>query len=205
MQVTLDALESAALDWFVRLTPRRTMSRDEYRSFVASNPELRIERTAQGEVMIMAPAHSRTGRQNMEIARQVANWALEDGGGAAFDSSTGFDLPDGSNRSPGVSWVQHRRLEALSQDELQAYYPICPDFVVVLRSDSDRLPQLQEKMREYIANGAVLGWLVDPIEQKVHVYRQHEPVEMLARPESVKGESSLAGLEVRFAKIWQLR
>lgn len=203
MQITLDAFESPSQGWFLHLTPRRRLSRAEYLAFVEANPELRIERTAQGEVIAMPAAHSRTGRRNLELGGQVWLWAKRDGRGTGFDSSAGFDLPNGSNRSPDVSWVLNSRLDALTEEEKRDYYPLCPDFAIELRSDSDRLPQLRDKMREYIDNGASLGWLIDPIERRVYMYRPGRAVEVLDGPPSVSGDPELPGLVVDLTPVWK--
>lgn len=119
----------------------------------------------------MPPAHSRTGYQNAELSRQLAEWTIRDGRGVAFDSSAGFDLPNGANRSPDCSWVLKSRIQSLTEDQRADYLPLCPDFVIELRSKSDRLATLQDKMIEFIENGARLAWLVDPLTRSVHVYR----------------------------------
>lgn len=204
MHLALDALETPPQGWFVHLTPSRTLSREEYLAFVEANPELRIERTAEGEVIVMPPTRGKTGRLSMEIGRQVANWAVADGRGATFDSSTGFDLPNGANRSPDVSWVPNFRGDALTPEEQRNHYPLCPDFVIELRSDSDRLPQLRAKMQEYIDNGSLHGWLiVDPIERGVHIYRPGRGVEILAQPAAVSGDPEMPGLALDLTLIWK--
>lgn len=202
-QLLLDAFETAAQDWFVHLTPRRRMSRAEYVAFVRANPDLRIERTAEGEVIVMPPAHSRTGSRNFEIALQFGIWARQDGRGIGFDSSTGFDLPNGSNVAPDVSWVLTSRIDALTPEEQRDYYPLCPDFVIELRSDSDRLARVEAKMREYIGNGARLGWLIDPIERRAHLYRPGRAVEILERPATLSGDPELPGFTLDLAPIWK--
>ena len=202
MQVSLDTIESGAQAWLLQPESGRRMTREEYRSFVDANPELRVEMTAQGEVIVMPPAHTRTGYQNGEIFRQVSNWALADGRGVAFDSSTGYDLPNGANRAPDVSWVLKSRIAELTPEERFDYYPLCPDFVIELRSKSDRLSTLQDKMREYLSIGARLGWLVDPKERTVHIYRADAPPEILTEPATISGDPELPGLIVDLAAVW---
>lgn len=201
-QLSLEAFESSSRDWLVQLVTRHRLSPKEYREFVAANPELRIERTSVGEVIVMPPANSRSGSQNMELGRQLCNWALEDGRGIAFDSSTGFDLPNGANRSPDASWVLKSRLDPLTPEERSEYLPLCPDFVVELRSKSDRLSTLQQKMREYIDNGARLAWLIDPIEKRVEIYRPGAAPETLHEPAAIAGEPELAGFTLNLSRIW---
>jgi Uma2 family endonuclease len=188
--------------WLVHAAVGRPVSREHFRKVVSANPDLRIERTADGELVIMAPAHSRTGRQNAELTRQLANWAIQNGEGTAFDSSAGFDLPNGANRSPDASWILNSRLDAISRKESEEYYPICPDFVIELRSTSDRLNTLQGKMMEYWENGTRLGWLVDPVKQVVFVYRPEKPVECLEKPESISGDTELPGFILTLDRIW---
>lgn len=178
------------------------MTRQDYHAFVAANPELRIERSARGEVVIMPPAPTRSGYQNGEISGRLLDWSLKDGRGIAFDSSAGFDLPNGSNRSPDASWILKSRVSLLTPDERNEYWPICPDFVVELRSKSDRLADVQEKMREYLDNGAQLGWLIDPIERKAHVYRPGSPPEILEEPAAIQGDPELPGFTLDLAEIW---
>jgi Uma2 family endonuclease len=180
----------------------RRLTREEYRAFCRANPELRIERLASGEVIIMPPAHSRSGAQNAEITFQLRRWAATDGNGIAFDSSTGFDLPDGSNRSPDAAWILKSRIEALSAEEKDEYLPLCPDFVVELRSKTDRLPKLQEKMQEYIDNGARLGWLIDSLKRIVYVYRPGANVEKLVNPETLSADPELPGFRLDLNDVW---
>ncbi|MBM3737281.1 MAG: Uma2 family endonuclease [Acidobacteria bacterium] len=175
------------------------MTPPQYREFAAAHPELRIERTAQGEVIVMAPAQSRTGYRNSELTAQIRDWARADGRGLAFDSSAAFDLPNGSNRSP--DWVLLSRLRLLAPEETSDYIPLCPDFVAELRSKSDRLKTLQAKMAEYLDNGARLGWLIDPVEGKVHIYRPGAAHEVL-RPPSLTAGPEMPGLTVDLATIW---
>lgn len=202
MQLTLDAFEADSQDWLVHLFPRRQMSRAEYQAFVVANPDLRIERTAHGEVIVMPAAHSRVGYQNSELTGQLRNWARQDGRGVAFDSSAGFDLPNGAIRSPDAAWVLKSRLSSLTPAERAEYLPLCPDFVVELRSRSDRLSMVQAKMREYVDNGARLGWLIDPLERKVQVYRPGSPPEVLADPASLAGDPEMPGLIVDLTYVW---
>lgn len=192
-------------EWLEHSLTGQLLSREEFRELAAANPELRMERSPTGEVSIMPPVLSRTSNQNGELFRQVANWAVADGRGAAFDSSAGFDLPNGSNRSPDVSWVLLSRLDALTPEERSDYLPLCPDFVAEVRSKSDRLATVVDKMREYIHNGARLCWLVDPAEKRVHVFRPGAAVEVLLEPTTVAGGPELPGLVVEFARIWNPR
>ncbi len=166
------------------------------------NGELRLELTAKGELIVMPPTGSLTGARNARILQRLANWADSDGTGVVFDSSTGFTLPNGARRSPDAAWVARDRWLALTAEEQNDFAPLCPDFVVELRSASDRLDLLQAKMAEYVANGARLGWLIDPMAKQVQVYRSEQPVEWLDAPESLAGDPVLPGFILRTDEIW---
>jgi Uma2 family endonuclease len=166
------------------------------------NPDLRFELTAQKGLIIMPPTSSRTGWRNSELNYQLVLWAKADGTGLTFDSSTGFTLPNGAKRSPDGAWVRRERWEALTEEEQDRFAPICPDFVIELRSTQDSLSTLQSKMLEYIENGAQLGWLIDPRNRRVYVYRPGQPVEGLENPDSIKGDPVLAGFVLNLADIW---
>lgn len=184
------------------MTTRHSMSRDEYRAFVAAHPGFRIERTAKGEVIVMPPVHARSGYECGDVIRQLGNWAIAGGRGIAFDSSAGFDLPNGANRAPDAAWVLQSRLEALSPEELNEYPPLCPDFVVEVRSKSDRLSAVHDKMAEYIETGAQLGFLIDPIEKRLYIYRPGRAIETLDEPATVRGDPELPGFSLDLARIW---
>jgi Uma2 family endonuclease len=143
------------------LTPLAPMTEAQFYRFCQTNPELRIERNANGEVVVMAPAFADTSNRNSKIVQQVANWADEDGTDEVFDSSAGFTLPNGATRSPDVAWILNDRWTALSAVQQASFAPIAPDFVIELRSSSDTLTSLQEKLQEYIDNGVRLGLLTD--------------------------------------------
>ncbi|MBW4451405.1 MAG: Uma2 family endonuclease [Nostoc indistinguendum CM1-VF10] len=178
------------------------MTNEQFYEFCQANGDLRIERTANGEVIIMPPAFSDTGNRNFNIAAQLGNWTEQDGTGIGFDSSTGFTLPNGAMRSPDASWIELERWNALTDAQKASFAPICPSFVIELRSSSDRLIKLQEKMQEYIDNGASLGWLIDRQNRKVYIYRPNREVEILENPEAVSGNPELPGFVLRTAKIW---
>ncbi|MEQ9001054.1 Uma2 family endonuclease [Coleofasciculus sp. B1-GNL1-01] len=180
----------------------KSISVEQFYEFCLANRDLRIERTASGEVIIMPPAFSDTGNRNMKIAQQVANWAEQDGTGEVFDSSAGFTLPNGATRSPDASWIKLERWDALSEEQKASFAPICPDFVIELRSQSDTLSGLQDKMQEYIDNGTLLGLLIDRKNRNVYIYRPNQEPEILENPETVSGEPVLPGFVLRMAKIW---
>lgn len=179
-----------------------SMTVQEFYEFCLANRDLRIERTAKGEVIIMPPAFSDTGNRNAKISQQLTNWSDQDGTGESFDSSTGFTLPNGATRSPDAAWISLERWNALTDEQKASFAPICPDFVIELRSASDSLSSLQAKMQEYLDNGIVLGWLIDRKNRQVYVYRPHQEVEILDNPETVKGDPELPKFELKMAKIW---
>ncbi len=186
----------------VNLPAIKSMSVEQFYEFCLANRDLRIERTATGEVIIMSPAFSDTGNRNGKIFQQVANWADQDGTGETFDSSAGFTLPNGAIRSPDASWIKLERWNALTEAQKASFAPICPDFVIELRSSSDTLKGLQDKMQEYIANGVLLGFLIDRKNRKVYIYRPNQELEILDNPETVTGDPELPGFVLQMAKIW---
>ncbi|MCL6752808.1 Uma2 family endonuclease [Nostoc sp. CCCryo 231-06] len=178
------------------------MTNEQFYEFCQANGDLRIERTASGEVIIMPPAFSDTGNRNFNIAAQLGYWTEQDGTGIGFDSSTGFTLPNGAMRSPDASWIELERWNVLTDAQKASFAPICPSFVIELRSSSDRLIKLQDKMQEYINNGASLGWLIDRQYRKVYIYRPNRKLEILENPEVVAGNPELPGFILRMPKIW---
>src|SRR5579875_2589911 len=155
----------------VRIRPSEPMSDDDLLRFCANNDVLRIEREANGELTVMSPGGSGTGNANARIAFQLMGWAEQDGRGLVFDSNAGFRLPDGSMRAPDAAWVSWERWNALSRQQQRGFAPLCPEFVIELRSPTDRLSLLQAKMQDWMRNGAQLAWLVDPERQVVEVSR----------------------------------
>jgi Uma2 family endonuclease len=186
----------------VNLPAIAQMTTEQFYEFCLANRDLRIERTATGEVVIMPPAFSDTGNRNFNIAAQLWNWTEQDGTGVGFDSSAGFTLPNGATRSPDASWIKLERWNALTEEQKASFAPICPDFVIELRSASDTLTGLQAKLEEYIANGAVLGWLIDRKNRTIYLYRPGREPETLDNPETVSGDPELPGFVLQMAKIW---
>jgi Uma2 family endonuclease len=178
------------------------LTEEQFVRLCQENPELRIELTARQELMIMAPTGSETGRRNNRLAYRITAWADTEGSGVVFDSSTLFSLPNGAKRSPDVSWVRWERWNALSKEQRDGFAPLCPDFVVELRSPTDRLRGLQEKMLEYIDNGARLGWLIDPLEKRVYIYQPGQPVEVLDDPPALNGDPVLPGFVLSVRELW---
>jgi Uma2 family endonuclease len=175
---------------------------EQFERLCRDNRELRLELTAEGKLIIMLPAGSETGRRNGELTFQLVAWAKRDGSGIAFDSSTGFTLPNGAKLSPDASWIRRERWEALTEAEREKFAPLCPDFVAELRSKDDSLAELKEKMEEYLANGARLGWLIDPKGRSVYVWRPGQPVEHLKKVTSVSGDPELPRFVLDLREIW---
>ncbi len=186
----------------LRTRPALDVTEDQFFEVCQLNRDLRIERTAEGEWLIMPPTGGDTGNRNANINWQLFGWARQDGTGLAYDSSTGFRLPNGAMRSPDGAWLRKDRLAEITPEDRQRFMPICPDFVLELWSPSDRLADVQAKMTEYVANGARLGWLVYPPERCVFVYRPDAPVERLDQPETMSGEPVLPGFALDLREIW---
>jgi Uma2 family endonuclease len=186
----------------LKLKPVINLTDDQLFELCQLNRDWRIEYTAQGELIVMPPTGGETGSQNAEITFQVQSWARSDQTGVAFDSSTGFKLPNGATRSPDAAWVRRVRLAALTREEKQKFLPLCPDFAIELRSPTDNLQAVQDKMQEYLDNGAQLGWLIDPLTRRVHVYLpQHQP-QILEAPDTVSADPLLPGFTLDLQKIW---
>ena len=166
---------------------------DKFVEMVAANKDLRLELSSQGELSIMSPTGGETGDRNQELGGQVWFWNRQNGLGKAFDSSTGFKLPNGATRSPDVSWIKMERWNALTPEQRKRFLPLCPDFVIELVSESDDLADTQAKMREYIANSLRLGWLINPKNKQVEIYRQNQEIEILQSPANLSGEDLLPG------------
>lgn len=177
---------------------------EQFWQLCQENRDLKFERTATGELIIMPPTGGETGNRNIEIAYQLQGWSRQHNLGIAFDSSTGFKLPNGANLSPDASWVKIERWQGLTPEQKKKFLPLCPDFVVELRSESDNLNNLQEKMKEYRENGAQLGWLIDPQNQRVEIYRPGKDVEILENPVALSGEEVLPGFVLDLNHIWPI-
>jgi Uma2 family endonuclease len=175
---------------------------DDLFDLCAANRELRIERTTDGELVIMPPTGGETGRRNFDLTGQFAAWVRRDGTGVGFDSSTGFLLPNGAERAPDVAWVRRSRWDALTDAQRRKFPPVCPDFVIELRSPSDTLAAGQAKLEEYLACGARLGWLIDPDERRAYVYRPGRVVHVVEQATELRGDPELPGLILDLRSIW---
>lgn len=200
--MTMLLVHTESIPLTINLPAIAPMTHEQFYEFCSINRELRIERNASGEVVIMPPAFSDTGNRNFNIAAQLWIWTEQDGTGIGFDSSAGFTLPNGATRSPDASWIKLERWNALTSEQKASFAPICPDLVIELRSSSDALTGLQDKMQEYIANGTLLGLLIDRKHRKVHIYRPNQEPTILDNPETVSCEPELPRFVMRMAKIW---
>ncbi len=175
----------------------------QFVAIAAANPELKLERTATGDLIVNPPTGGETGKRNLSISTQLGNWyEAHPELGEAFDSSTGFALPNGANRSPDAAWVSKERWQALTPAQRKGFVPLSPDFVIELRSESDSLPKLQSKLQEYIDNGTQLGWLIDPQQQQVEIYRVGQGVEIVVNPNQLSGETVLPGFVLNLQRVW---
>ncbi len=179
------------------------VTQEQFEILSAANRDLKLERTAEGELIVNPPTGGESGRRNLSISTQLGKWfEAHEELGEAFDSSTGFRLPNGADRSPDASWLSRERWEALTLQQRKGFVPLCPDFVVELRSESDSLPKLQAKMREYIDNGTKLGWLIDPQNRQVEIYRPGREVEVWKNASNLSGEEILPGFVLNLRRIW---
>ena len=175
---------------------------EQFFQLCQQNRDLRFERTARGELIIMPPTGSETSDRNADLTYQLRAWSRQNQLGKSFDSSGGFKLPNGAERSPDASWVTMERWNALTQAEKARFAPLCPDFVVELMSPSDSLEKTRDKMKEYMDNGAKLGWLINRQQQQVEIYRFHQEIEILQNPQTLSGESTLPGFVLDLSPIW---
>jgi Uma2 family endonuclease len=191
------------IDLPVRLHTETPMSDEEFMRFCAANESLRFERDANGEILVMSPGGFSTSVMNLLIARLLGQWAEADGRGVATGPDGGYTLPDGSVRSPDAAWVSLQKVRSLSEEEKAHFAPLCPGFVIELRSPSDRRPDLEAKMEQWILNGVEVGWLIDPKEKSVTIYRPGDQPEHLTYPTSVQGTGPITGFELVLSRIWE--
>ncbi|MDF0556972.1 Uma2 family endonuclease [Kamptonema sp. UHCC 0994] len=185
-----------------RLELKIDLTEEQFWNLCHENSDLRFERTAKGELIIMPPTGSITGERNADLNYQVKAWSRQNNLGKVFDSSSCFRLPNGAERSPDASWVKLERWEALTPEEQNSFAPLCPDFVVELMSPSDTLAKTREKLREYIENGAQLGWIINRKKRQVEIYRPNQEPEILENPATVSGEEVLPEFSLDLATIW---
>jgi len=187
----------------LKLPPELQMTDDQFFEFCQVNQELRIESNKLGEILIMPPTGSESGNREMNIMGQVWVWSEQDGTGITFSSNAGFTLSTGAKYAPDASWIKLERWNSLTPEQQQKFAPICPDFVVELRSPSDNLKPLQERMEEYMREpGVQLGWLIDRKNRRVYIYRPNQAVENLDNPETISGDPVLPGFILNLSKVW---
>jgi Uma2 family endonuclease len=178
------------------------LSDEQFFLLCQKNRDLRFERNAKGDLIIMPPTGGETGKRNAGITSQLWLWNQQYKLGIAFDSSTGFKLPSGANRSPDASWIPLETWESLTSAQKQKFLPLAPDFVIELLSPTDTLEDTQKKMQEYIENGTKLGWLINPKKKQIEVYRQGKEKEILSNPQTISGENILPDFQLDLELIW---
>ncbi|AFZ50702.1 Uma2 family endonuclease [Dactylococcopsis salina] len=178
------------------------LDREQFYKICEENPELKLERTAKGNLIVMSPTGGETGRKNANLIGQLWMWNEQTQQGEVFDSSTGFSLPNGSDRAPDVAWLEKSRWESLTLEQREKFIPLCPDFVIEMLSPSDNLKQTQEKLTEYMDNGCRLGWLINRRHKTVEIYRPNQTPEIIKKPFSLSGENVLLGFNLSLSKFW---
>ncbi|UNU23986.1 Uma2 family endonuclease [Microcoleus vaginatus] len=176
---------------------------DQFYQLCRENPDVKFERNAKGEIIVMSPTGGETGNYNSEINADFVIWNRQTQLGICFDSSTCFQLPSGANRSPDVSWIEKSRWDALTPEQKQKFPPIAPDFVLELMSPTDSLKDTQDKMQEYMNNQVKLGWLINRKSRRVEIYRQGQEIEVLECPTELSGEDILPGFVLKLKTLWQ--
>jgi len=186
----------------VNLSPSFELTDDAFYELCRNNPDVKFERTATGELIVISPVGGEGGRREADLIADLAIWNRQARLGVVFSSSAGFKLPNGADRSPDAAWVNQDRWDALTPAQRRSFPPIAPDFLIELRSESDDLETLRNKMREYMENGVILAWLLNPQDQQVEIYRQGEPVENLNAPQRLSGEDVLPGFVLDLTGIF---
>jgi Uma2 family endonuclease len=185
--------------WLPATLTAPPMTDEQFAAFCAENPDYFIEMTAEGELLIMPPNFSLTGARNQKIGSRLEIWAERDGRGTVTDASSGFVLPNGARLAPDAAWTLNGRLPP----DLRGFWHLSPDFVIELRSDTDRLNKLRAKMREWIENGTQLGWLIDPERRVVEIYRPGQEPETLEGSDRIAGEGPVAGFDLDLRRVWE--
>ena len=200
MTQTISLTENIPLK--LQMSPAIDMTDEQFFAFCQQNRDYRIERNATGEITIMPPTGSETGNRNFDLIVQLGIWTRQNGTGIGFDSSAGFTLPNGAMKSSDAAWIKLEKWHTLTPEQQQKFAPICPDFIIELRSPSDNLQPLKDKLQEYIDNGVSLGWLIDRKNRKVYIYRPNSEVECLDNPATLSGESILHEFVLQLSTIW---
>jgi len=199
MTQTISLTENIPLK--LQMSPAIDMTDEQFFAFCQQNRDYRIERNATGEITIMPPTGSETGNRNFDLIVQLGIWTRQNGTGIGFDSSAGFTLPNGAMKSSDAAWIKLEKWHSLTPEQQQKFAPICPDFIIELRSPSDNLQPLKDKLQEYIDNGVSLGWLIDRKNRKVYIYRPNSEVECLDNPATLSGESILPEFVLQLSTI----
>lgn len=200
MTQTISLTENIPLK--LQMSPAIDMTDEQFFAFCQQNRDYRIERNATGEITIMPPTGSETGNRNFDLIVQLGIWTRQNGTGIGFDSSAGFTLPNGAMKSSDAAWIKLEKWHSFTPEQQQKFAPICPDFIIELRSPSDNLQPLKDKLQEYIDNGVSLGWLIDRKNRKVYIYRPNSEVECLDNPATLSGESILPEFVLQLSTIW---
>ena len=197
------ALPETGLPAKILLNSRHKLSDEEFWDFCVENPDLNIERTEQGEIVIVAPAGYESSFRSAEVSAQLRQWARTDGRGRASDSSAMFLLPSGAGLSPDAAWVSKPRLSLLTKKQLKKFIPLAPEFVVEVMSPSDRLRRMKRKMEQWIANGVQLAWLIDGDAKSIFIYRPGAAVEERHSVPHLDGEGPVKGFRLDLTDIWE--
>ena len=195
-------LALAELELPIRIRSERPITDEELLRLSAENELLRLERDANGELIVMSPTGTEGSGYEMDVSLELGLWARADGRGRAFGAGAGFKLADSSVRAADAAWVSHRRLNSVSEEERKGYWPVCPEFIIEIRSPSDKVSELKAKMQQWIANGAEVAWLIDPVDRAVTVYRPGDSPEEHVNPSSVQGTGPIAGFELVLQRVW---
>ena len=187
----------------IMIPPTLKVTQEQFVELAAANRDVRLERKATGELVVMPPTGGQIGKRNIDLEGQLWFWNRQTKLGVVFNSSTAFQLPNGANRSPDAAWVRKERWEALTPEQQETFPPLCPDFVIELRSKSDKREHLRQKMQEYLASGLRLGWLIDPKNKQVEIYRPNQAVEVLQSPASLSGEEILPGFTLDLQVVFE--
>jgi Uma2 family endonuclease len=198
---TLTELDYPIPPELIALT-HQSVTPEQFERLCGKYREMRLELTSTGELIVMPPTGSETGRSNADLTYQLEAWSRQNGTGVCFGNNAGFTLPNGAIRSPDGSWIRRERYDSLTERQKKTFAPICPDFAVELRSASDTLKELYLKMFEYLENGASLGWLIDPFKRQVYIYEPNHEVVVLDNPETVSGDPLLPGFTLNLAELW---
>lgn len=187
----------------INFNPIVKLTDEQFYQLCRSNPDVKFERNAQGELIIMPPTGGETGNRNAEAGADFVIWNRQTKLGKVFDSSTCFKLPNGADRSPDIAWIKQERWDALTVEQKEKFPPIAPDFVLELMSPTDTLKETQAKMQEYMENEVKLGWLIDRKTRRVEIYRQGKPAEVLLSPTELSGEDILPGFVLNLQVVWE--